>query len=53
MRIIDANADSRLTAAQALEQLVELISAVPPKALLIPPIVYELSTPVPKENQTD
>ena len=49
--LIDSNAETRLTAAQALDKLVERVNAIPPKTLLIPPVVYDLTSPVPKVIQ--
>lgn len=47
--MVDVDAKTRPTAAQALEQLVELVSSIPPKTLLVPPIVYDLQSAVQKE----
>ncbi|KIP02646.1 hypothetical protein PHLGIDRAFT_122298 [Phlebiopsis gigantea 11061_1 CR5-6] len=42
VRMIEPNAEIRLTAAEALDKLVERVSAVSPKARLIPPVVFDL-----------
>ena len=53
LKMINEDANERPAAAEALKALVEVVSSIPPKNLLIPPIVYDLNSPVPKEKNCD